>query len=240
MPQQVPRLLAVFALAALGLILARRLLVPETFGDIGFYRAAAIDSVVAHEKKYAGHQECSLCHNQIQQSRRAGNHRGVACENCHGPGMEHLASPLDVKPMVPADREFCTACHGYNASRPTGFPQIDAETHNPRMVCTACHDAHAPEPPTTPNDCSACHGQIARQKTVSHHADVDCTACHSAPEEHRANPRSVRATKPTERAFCGVCHQQEGLEHIPQINLQTHNPAYRCWDCHYPHYPEAG
>jgi hypothetical protein len=240
MPQQVPRLLAVFLLAAIALVIARSLLVPGTFGDIGHYRAAATDSIIAHTKKYAGHQECALCHSEIQRIRLAGNHRGVRCEVCHGPAADHVSNPLDVKPPAPREREFCTLCHQYNPSRPTGFPQIDAAVHNPRIPCMTCHQPHAPEPPAVPGDCSACHGQIARQKAVSHHAGVSCTTCHQTPDEHKVNPRSVRPTKPTDRSFCGACHAQAGLTGISQIDLGTHNPAYLCWQCHYPHYPGTG
>ena len=62
MPHQVPRLAAVFVIAVAGLIAARATLIPDTFGDIGHYRAAAIDSIAAHPKKYAGQQACTLCH----------------------------------------------------------------------------------------------------------------------------------------------------------------------------------
>ena len=41
MPQQVPRLAVVFILAIVALVVARALLIPETFGELGHYRAAA-------------------------------------------------------------------------------------------------------------------------------------------------------------------------------------------------------
>jgi hypothetical protein len=241
MPQQVPRLAAVFALAIAGLVGARYLLVPETFGDIGHYRAAAVDSIKAHPKKYAGHEQCRMCHRSIAERRLASNHRGVACEVCHGPAAEHASGPMTVKPPAPRERGFCPLCHSYNPSRPTGFPQIDRVAHNPGKPCISCHDPHAPEPPVVPEECSACHGQIARQKTVSHHAVLLCTTCHTAPEEHKTAPRAARPTKPADRSFCGTCHAQAALDRqgIPQIDLRTHGGEYFCWQCHYPHNPET-
>ena len=238
MPQQVVRLLSVFLVALVGFVVMRYVLVPDTFGDIGHYRAAAIDSVVATEKKYAGHEECALCHGIIAETRLASNHSGVRCEACHGPAAAHVAAPMDISPDIPRERDFCTLCHEYNASRPTGFPQIDPVAHNPLISCISCHDPHAPEPPVTPEECSACHGQIARQKAVSHHASLPCTTCHQAPEQHKIDPLSVRPTKPDERAFCGACHAQ-GIDGITQIDLRSHNPSYVCWQCHYPHFPES-
>jgi len=239
MPQQVPRLAVVFVLAIVALLVARHFLIPDTYGDIGHYRAAALDSIAAHPKKYAGHQECAVCHNDIQQARLASNHRGVRCEVCHGPAAAHVANPMEVKPSIPQGRDTCTLCHAYNPSRPTGFPQIDPVAHNPMIACKTCHNPHAPEPPTTPEECSACHRQIESQKAVSHHATLPCTTCHVVPTEHKINPRSVRPGKPETREFCGGCHAA-GIPDVPQINLRSHGQPYVCWQCHYPHHPEAG
>ena len=241
MPQQVSRLLVVFAVAIAALLAARTYLVPETFGELGHYRAAALDSIKAHPKKYAGHQECSLCHRPIAEKRLASNHRGVACEVCHGPAMAHVSQPMNVRPQAPRGRDFCVLCHAYNPSRPTGFPQIDSVAHNPRVPCMTCHDPHAPEPPVTPEECSACHGQIARQKAVSHHTAIPCTTCHEAPTEHKVNPRAYRPGKPTSRSFCATCHARDASSppNIPRIDVGSHGGEYLCWQCHYPHFPET-
>jgi len=242
MPQQVTRLLLAFLVAGTVLVVARQFLVPPTFGEFGHYRAAALDSIKAHEKKYAGRQECALCHSDIDEQRAGGNHTGLSCEVCHGPAATHASAPLDLKPPIPRERETCTICHAFIPSRPTGFPQIDPETHNRQMQCVACHSPHAPEPPVAPEDCGACHGQIARQKSVSHHASLACSTCHTVPEEHKTSPRTTQPSRPTERAFCGGCHAQSNLagSGIPQVSLDGHNPGYLCWQCHYPHFPEVG
>jgi hypothetical protein len=105
----------------------------------------------------------------------------------------------------------------------------------------SCHDPHTPEPPTVPEECAACHGQIANQKGVSHHAPLPCVTCHVADDEHKTSPRSVRPTKPMERSFCGTCHAEGALTPatIPKVDLSTHGDDYLCWQCHYPHYPET-
>ncbi len=239
MPQQVSRLLIVFSVAVVALLVARRLLIPPTFGEVGHYRAAAVDSIAARRVRYAGYQACEACHRPMAEKRLNGNHRGVACETCHGPAEAHVAAPLDTKPIVPKTREFCVTCHAYNPSRPTGFPQIDPVTHNPMIECKVCHDPHAPVPPVVPEQCGACHGQIARQKALSRHAGLQCTVCHQAPDEHKTNPRAVRPTKPGTREFCGACHASGIQGSIPQIDIKQHGAPYMCWQCHYPHYPET-
>lgn len=241
-PQQVPRLAVVFAAAIVALIAARALLVPATFGAYGHYRANAVDSIAVRGVRFAGRQECEDCHDDIAAERVAGHHRTLTCEVCHGPQQPHVEDPMNVAPAAAdAGRGFCPVCHAYNPSRPTGFPQIDPDTHNPRKPCSQCHDAHAPEPPHVPDECSACHRTIARQKAQSHHVDLPCTTCHVTPTRHKVTPLLVRADKPAERTFCAQCHDSSApkIEDAPQIELDGHYPRYLCWQCHYPHYPET-
>lgn len=242
MPQQLTRILVVFFLLGVALVVARRVLVPESFGEFGHYRSAALEEVASHEKKYAGRQECGLCHSDVEAMRVAGNHEGVSCEVCHGPAADHVAGPMETKPDIDRDREACTLCHGFSPSRPTGFPQIEAVAHNAPSACVTCHSPHAPEPPVTPEACSACHGQIARQKSVSHHANLSCSTCHEAPEEHKISPRTVQPSFPTERAFCAQCHAEDAMAQtgIPQVDPASHGGRHLCWQCHYPHFPELG
>lgn len=239
MPQQVPRLVVLMSIAVVALVGARQLLIPDTFGDLGHYRAAAIDVVRAHPIKYAGRQACYDCHTEEAEARLAGNHRGVSCETCHGPSAAHVDSALDVKPTIPDTRKSCVRCHAYNASRPTGFPQIEPDRHNYPKPCKECHNPHAPVPPTTPGDCAACHNQIAQQKTRSPHAELACSECHTTPQPHLLTPRSARPTKPRTREECGRCHASGVTDGPPQVDLLLHGAPYACWDCHYPHYPEA-
>lgn len=242
MPQQVMRLTAVFAVVGIALILARYFLIPETFGELGHYRAIALDSAASHQKRYAGRQECALCHSDVEALRSASNHQTVSCEVCHGPAARHVAGPMEVRPVINRERGNCLLCHAYNPSRPSGFPQVDPLAHNAPAECIVCHSPHAPEPPEMPEDCSACHGQIARQKNLSHHAGLPCSTCHDAPDEHRISPRSVQPSVPEDRSFCGTCHGQPELEAsgIPQVSLASHGERYLCWQCHYPHFPEIG
>ena len=241
MPQQVSRLVILFVLLVGGLLVARQILVPETFGELGHYRAAAVDSAKVLPVRYAGQQVCGECHDEIAEVKQVSRHRGVACEACHGPAASHVEAPDEVTPRVPRKRGYCPLCHGYNASRPTGFPQIDPTTHNPVKPCISCHDPHEPLTPHTPEACSACHGEIARTKAVSHHATLDCIRCHKADERHKQEPRSWLPSKPEYRSFCGECHARgaDAPREIPRIDLATHGGDYVCWQCHYPHHPEV-
>lgn len=241
MPDQVRRLIVLFAIAAAGLLVVRSFLVPETFGKYGHYRASAVDVEAGKPIHYEGHSVCEECHDDIGEIKRGSYHRGVACETCHGPGSEHVEAPDEVRLEAPRDRGYCPLCHGYDPARPTGFPQVDQTTHNPPDPCISCHDPHDPTPPSVPEACSACHAQIARTKAVSHHVTLECAECHEAPEGHMTNPRMIRPSKPQTRAACERCHAEggEALSTIPKIDPDAHGEGRLCWQCHYPHFPEA-
>jgi len=100
---------------------------------------------------------------------------------------------------------------------------------------------HAPEPPRVPQECSACHAEIARTKTLSSHATLECTQCHQVNERHKVDPRASTPTKPAAREFCGQCHSSDAkaAPEIRRIDLSSHWPRYVCWQCHYSHYPEV-
>jgi len=241
MPQQLTRLLIVFAVLTVGLAVSRQMLIPKTFGERGHYRAAAVTTIQQRAVRYAGRQACGDCHTDIVEIHGKGRHQSVACENCHGPAAAHAQSPVDNQLPAPRKRAYCPLCHGYDPSRPTGFPQIDPVSHNPMKPCITCHNPHQPEPPHVPEECGACHGGIARTKAVSRHALLACTQCHATPIKHKVTPRVISPDKPRSREFCGQCHAKDAKSpsEIPRIDLATHGGRYLCWQCHYPHLPEA-
>jgi hypothetical protein len=240
-PQQVSHLLILFIIFMVIFISGRRLLIPDTFGVYGHYRAAAVDSNMADSLVHAGHLTCAECHDDVAEIKSESYHRGVACETCHGPGYDHTQAPDEHTLPAPRERGYCVLCHSYNPSRPTGFPQIDQMSHNPGKPCMSCHDPHAPQLPNTPESCSACHAEIARTKAVSHHQNLSCIRCHEALEEHKITPRAYLPTVPKTREFCGECHSEsaEGDIQVARIDMALHGENYNCWQCHYPHYPEA-
>jgi hypothetical protein len=241
MPDQVIRLVILFAILTTGLVVLRKHFVPESFGVEGHFRADAVIVEAEKPMQYAGAQVCGDCHEDEWNLKSSSFHRGVACETCHGAAAAHVDAPDETTPVVPTGRSLCLSCHVYNPSRPTGFPQVVADTHNPNKACMECHNPHEPTPPQTPSTCGACHATVARTKAVSHHATLDCETCHTAPPEHRLNPRAYVVKKPADRSLCGRCHAKEAdsPRNIPRIDLATHGGNYVCWQCHYPHYPEA-
>ncbi len=240
-PHQLVPLIIVFV-ALVGLLLgARQLFVPDTFGEFGHYRAASVGEVAALPMVYAGYRSCLSCHEDVYQKKQLSRHAGLSCETCHGASAEHANGESETLPNLPRGREHCQLCHGYDPARPTGFPQILPAMHNPGEACITCHDSHSPRLDGAAGECSACHRMISNQKSVSTHASLNCSDCHTVPPDHATQPRLVRAVKPSSSETCGRCHARgsSASVEVARIDMAEHGGRYLCWECHYPHYPEA-
>jgi len=238
LPDALLRILFVFLLLA-GAFVALRVWLPASIKDSSLHVQSTIEREKARPVRYAGSGPCADCHEEYN-VKKAGYHRTLSCETCHGPAQGHLGNPTETKPVAPRKREFCTLCHQYDPSRPTGFPQINPTAHNPLRPCISCHNPHDPKPQTVPEECQACHAEIARTKAVSPHVLLSCTTCHTVPDQHKVTPRVTKASIPAERDFCGKCHgKQSKVAETHKIDLATHGEKYLCWQCHYPHMPEV-
>lgn len=237
-PDALWRVLTVFAVVIAGALFIRSML-PPAMTDHSAHIASTIARESARPIRHAGSEVCAGCHEESER-KKSGYHKNLSCETCHGPAKEHSENPTEIKPNLPRLREFCVTCHAYNSAKPTGFPQIIPAAHNPLKACIACHNPHDPKPPQVPHECSACHAQIARTKALSPHVQLECTTCHAVPSDHRVAPRTVRASIPAERAFCGKCHAKNSSnKETPKVDMATHGEKYLCWQCHYPHMPEV-
>jgi hypothetical protein len=236
-PEQIRRLAVVVAVLVVAVIGLRYYIIPPSLIESRLHRQSTVERETSKTIKFASAGTCGDCHDDVSKKKSAGFHKTLSCETCHGPALKHTENP-DVKPFAPRERKFCPACHAYDPSRPTGFPQINPTLHNPLKPCITCHNPHDPEPPRIPRECSACHAGLARIKAVSPHALIECTTCHTVPERHKQSPQSVRPTKPETREFCGQCHGKESKRaDAPKVDLSTHGERYLCWQCHYPHLP---
>lgn len=240
-PDQLIRVAILFAIAVAVFFVVRVRLTPPSFGQLGHYRADAIPKAAALPVRYAGTEACGACHTEESAVKAKSYHRGLACEVCHGAAADHAQDPDKHKPHIPRERRACLYCHEYLSSRPTGFPQVIEREHNPLDPCLKCHKPHDPTPPNVPAACSACHAEIARTKAISPHRSLACETCHKADARHKEQPRRYLPTKPVEREFCGGCHakQAKSAPEIPRVELESHGGRYPCWQCHYPHHPEA-
>lgn len=139
------RLAGVFVALIVVFLVVRAFLIPESFGDYGHYRAAALDEARERGITFAGRTACLECHEDVGTVKSAGKHAGLGCEACHGPQAAHAADPASVVPQKPDPKSLCLVCHMQNMAKPRGFPQMDPKEHY-GDDCGACHKPHSPQP----------------------------------------------------------------------------------------------
>jgi hypothetical protein len=136
------------------LLLSRSIFVPETWGEYGWYRGAAVDDHRAKPVRHLGDDSCSPCHDTEYAEHAAGVHAPVRCELCHGPATLHVdfeEGEIIAEMPIRRNRELCELCHSRLAARAEGFPQIDVREHLAENggelspdACFECHDPHSP------------------------------------------------------------------------------------------------
>ena len=133
MPAQLQRILLVFLGFILLFLLAKNLLTPDSFGQHGHYRAAALDDNQQQEPKYVDQATCADCHQDIVDLKDEGLHMEVGCQTY-------------TKLETPDSREFCGSCHQLMVGRPgDAVSQVDIEEHNTDDdKCIICHNPHEP------------------------------------------------------------------------------------------------
>ncbi len=136
------------------LVLSRSLFVPDTWGEYGWYRGAAVDDHRAKTVRHLGDETCAMCHDVESAEHAEGVHQAVKCELCHGPATLHVnldeGEKIAEMPLR-RTRELCELCHRELAARPEGFPQIDVREHltenGGELTTDACFDCHNPHSP---------------------------------------------------------------------------------------------
>lgn len=221
--------------------------VPETLADYGFHQP---DEEINRQEwaalpvQFASSSRCADCHQENYAMWQKGDHQTVSCENCHGPGREHLetGAPLELH----TERELCGTCHARLVSRPVGFPQVDMAEMGHGEKCVSCHDPHEPRagmPPQVPHsledrtECQSCHGKHEPWEepppTVPHTMEgrTECLTCHG-PEEIRGLelphiPHSLEG-----REDCLECHNSGAIKPFPADHVGRKSVS--CQICHQP------
>jgi tetratricopeptide (TPR) repeat protein len=158
--------------------------------------------------------------------------RGVTCENCHGPGREHVAfhaaerqadsGRAIVKPAgLTRDRQLdlCTQCHS-NALRHKGpalsyRPGEPLEDHYRTLIA----------PRYTEDDHVANQIKYLRQSRCFQTSEMTCTTCHNP---HRPESRTVTGVE-----SCRKCHRDADCREQPRLPAAVRE---NCAGCHMPGY----
>jgi hypothetical protein len=143
MPPQIVRLVLLTIAIVGSYLVARYFLTPPTFRQYGFFRGDALEAIAnSRDLTYAGKKTCQECHDDEFKKLSKGDHKGLSCEGCHGPGEAHADDP-DVK-IDKNSYSPCVRCHEFNPSRPKWHHQINSKSHYTGQKCTECHVPHQP------------------------------------------------------------------------------------------------
>ena len=119
---------------------------------------------------------------------------GITCEECHGPGSQHIANPRGVDMKMDRDPELCGKCHlrgdVTKVDAKDGFIEHHEQyeemyqSKHITLDCVACHDPHKgvvqlrqAKQTTTRTACENCHfkeAQNHRRRTWPPRQCVDC------------------------------------------------------------------
>lgn len=149
--------IAVFLVAALIIgIGVRTVMVPDSFGKYGHYRAAAIEDEMNREIRNGTNGSCLACHPYIKEMHFSGVHKTVSCEFCHGPVADHIQDNRVIAKLPKKQggeiRALCLRCHNQIIrARPREVIKMVAmpdhlQKKNVRLDhnCNQCHNVHAP------------------------------------------------------------------------------------------------
>ncbi|MBG0860627.1 MAG: hypothetical protein IQL11_14095 [Bacteroidales bacterium] len=144
-PPQLLRLGLAFVIFVTLFLFIRHSLVPESFGQYGFYRGEALGEIAGLPVRFAGQKACLECHQDIDELKQQDVHSDISCETCHGPGQIHSENGDTTLLEKPVDRESCGICHSKNKARQKDVVfQVDLKEHNVQKRCIECHYPHQP------------------------------------------------------------------------------------------------
>ncbi|UCG15954.1 MAG: thrombospondin type 3 repeat-containing protein [Phycisphaerales bacterium] len=131
---------------------------------------------------------------------------GVQCENCHGPGSNHVADPENVDLPVNLSASLCGACH-------QSCHGLCGEDHHPQYEqwSESKHSTALPDIQWLPE------------------ADDSCLQCHST--DYRLAPEGQEPTllEAVYSVECVACHGPHGTANVGQLRLP---PNLLCAECH--------
>lgn len=116
---------------------------------------------------------------------------GISCEECHGPGMEHLRDPSKETIVIDTSADACGKCHqrgGIGPEPPAkgGFirhheqiNELKAGVHKD-LNCIDCHNPHERAILVRENLCAECHDGVTESYAKNRHGQqgTRCIECH--------------------------------------------------------------
>ncbi len=130
----------------------------------------------------------------------------IQCENCHGPGSNHVADPNGAALEVNLGADLCGACH-------QSCHGLCGEDHHPQY-----------EQWSTSKHSTALWDMIWQPD-----AEDACLQCHSADYRLAAAGEEPTLFEALYDLECVACHDPHGSENTGQLRLE---PRFLCAECH--------
>lgn len=148
------RLVAVLGVAFVAFLIAKALLVPDSWDYENWYRGDALALNESYEVAYGGNDSCVECHQESVDELSQFKHQALSCESCHGALSDHAKDGVKIADAHVDDesRWQCLNCHEARVNKPKNFPQFDKikitehKEMDDEMLCIACHSPHDPTP----------------------------------------------------------------------------------------------
>jgi len=214
-------------------------------------KTADTQAKTAAHAEFVGSDTCAACHEEVTKGFASNPHTkmalmhgstGATCENCHGPGSEHVAGGGDVTKIrdlskAPAKEvdANCLTCHA------GAHPDFERSPHAKANVsCTSCHSIHKSEDKeqllkaAQPTLCFECHTDTKAAFNMPFHHQVNegliqCTDCHDI---HGTFEKSNLRSRNDSNLICTKCHTEV---RGPFVYEHTPVKAEGCMGCHSPH-----
>lgn len=148
------RLVLVFIGIIAIVLLARIVMVPESWGEYGYYRGNYINEEADRSLVHGTNESCKSCHADVYELKDHSTHKRLSCEACHAPVQEHIKGGQKFADMPvkkgEAQVSLCLKCHQSIVGRPEKFPMIEYPGHLEEQnvktthTCDQCHTVHAP------------------------------------------------------------------------------------------------
>ena len=148
-------LLSIGVLAGGGLFF-KKLLIPDSFGVYGPYRADAITEAALVPIRHGTNKSCFKCHPYEAKIHKKGRHQTISCEFCHGTYADHVADGKKIGTLpVKKEKEIttlCLRCHNTEIKarkeeviKTIAMPNhLKDQTVKITHTCNQCHHVHAP------------------------------------------------------------------------------------------------
>jgi hypothetical protein len=147
--------IGIFVMVGVGFLI-KSLLLPDSFGVYGPYRADAIKEAAEVPIRHGTNDSCFKCHPFEAKIHKAGLHKSISCEFCHGTYADHVTQgkKTGILPVKTGEEitTLCLRCHNTEIKarsekviKTVALPDhLKDQQVKLTHTCNQCHHVHAP------------------------------------------------------------------------------------------------